>query len=129
VKRGEVYLVNPQPVKGNELARIRPAVILSSQRVIDQPDLPLTMMFGAGAEHYPVLSGLHVKVDAATGHFRKDTVFSALQVKACDRRRFQDPRTGELKYLSTLDVPTMRRIEVALMFALELDGYLPLPNP
>jgi mRNA-degrading endonuclease toxin of MazEF toxin-antitoxin module len=121
-------LVNPQPVKGKELARIRPAVILSSQRVIDQPDLPLTVMFGAGAEHFPVMSGLHVKVEASTGAFRKDTVFSALHVKACDRSRFQDPKTGELKYLSTLDAPTLRRIEIALMFALELDEYLPLPT-
>jgi mRNA-degrading endonuclease toxin of MazEF toxin-antitoxin module len=126
MKRGEVYLVNPQPAKGVELARIRPGVIVSTQAVIDQADLPVAVMFGSGAEHYSALNELLVKVDARAGHFRKDTVFSALQVKACDRVRFLDPKSGEAKYLSTLDTATMKLVDRALMFAFGLDAFLPL---
>jgi mRNA interferase MazF len=128
VKRGEVYLVNPQPAKGTELSKIRPAVIVSTEAINEQDSLTILVMLGSGAENFPQASPLTVKVDAKSGHLRKDTVFSALQLRALDRSRFFDPKSGETKYLSTLDAKTMLSIDRALLFALELHRYLPLPE-
>ena len=36
MRRGELYLVNPQPAKGVELAKIRPALIVSSDAINPQ---------------------------------------------------------------------------------------------
>ena len=128
MKRGEVYLVNPHPAKGTELSKIRPAVIVSTEAINEQDSLTILVMLGSGAENFPQPSPLMVKVDAKSGHLRKDTVFSALQLRALDRSRFFDPKTGETKYLSTLDAKTMLSIDRALLFALELHRYLPLPE-
>lgn len=124
MKRGEVYLVNPHPAKGSELSAIRPAVVVSTNAVNEQDNLPAIVMLGAGAEHFKRPSPLEVKVEAASGHLRKDTVFSALQIRALDRSRFADPKTGELKYLSTLDAKTMQAVDQALLLALNLETYI-----
>jgi mRNA interferase MazF len=128
VRRGEVYLVNPQPAKGVELAKIRPALIVSSDAINEQPSLPVLVILGSGAEHYSVESPALVRVEAKSGHLKKDTVFSALHLKSFDRSRFEDPKTGELKYLCTLGEGHMRKVDMAMLFALELHPYLPLAD-
>jgi mRNA-degrading endonuclease toxin of MazEF toxin-antitoxin module len=111
-----------------ELSRIRPGVIVSSDVVNDQPGLPVMVMLGSGAEHFPDETPLEVRVDAKSGSLRKDTVFSALQLRAVDRSRLVDPKTKEAKYLCTLDSKTMERIDFALLFSMDLHHYVPLTD-
>lgn len=116
VKRGEIYFVSLDPVKGREQAGRRPVLVVSSDAINPQP-LVITVVVGTDAKNisrdYPV----NVRVDAEESGLPRDTVFLCFQLRSLDPNRFHEPSA---KRAGALPLERMAEIEEALRLVLAL---------
>ncbi|MBY0544060.1 MAG: type II toxin-antitoxin system PemK/MazF family toxin [Gammaproteobacteria bacterium] len=59
--RGGVYLARLDPVKHNEVGKIRPIVVLTSQRILDA-GVSLLFVCPLSSQSHPKFSHLHVEI-------------------------------------------------------------------
>ena len=113
VRRGEIYFVNLNPVEGREQAGHRPVLVLSRDAI---NRLPLVVAIVVGtkgqniARDYPT----NVRVSSAESGLPMETVFLCFQLRSLDPKRFPSNPAGKLTD------ETMRRIEDAIRYSLEL---------
>ena len=92
VKRGEVYDVDLNPVKGSELKGKHPAVVISIDAINKNAAIviicPITDALGKD-------SPVHIPVDAEEGGLVKESIVHCGQIRAIDKERLQK-RLGEL---------------------------------
>jgi mRNA interferase MazF len=105
-KRGEIWLVNFDPAVGAEIQKIRPAVVMSVDRVARLPlrvVVPLTD-WKPQYIHYPWF----VQISAnATNGLTKDSGADAFQVKSVSEDRFR-------RYLGDAGAPEVDAIAAAV---------------
>jgi len=116
IKRGDVYFVSLDPVKGREQAGYRPIVVVSSDVINSQP-LVVTVVPGTDAKNIERSYSTNIRVSAAESGLSKDTVFLCFQVRSIDPSRFAE--TGA-KRIGTLPSLRMREVESALRRVLVL---------
>ena len=95
VQRGEIYLVDLNPVHGREQAGRRPVLVLSADAINRLP-LVVTVVVGTKGENllrdYPT----NVRVPAADCGLPMETVFLCFQLRSLDPKRFLGPPVGRL---------------------------------
>lgn len=113
MRRGEIYFVNLNPIKGREQAGRRPVLVVSSD-AINKQSLVVTVVVGTSGKHvardYPV----NVRVPAQESGLLGETVFMCFQVRSLDHDRFIDSATGRATPAGVLSSERMRQVADAL---------------
>lgn len=110
-RRGEVYLVNFDPVIGAEIRKTRPALIL--QNDIANRYSPLTIVSAISSQFKEPLYPTEVLLKAGEGGTTKDSVVLLNQIRSVDKRRL-------VRRMGTIRSDTMRRIDRSVLISLGL---------
>jgi mRNA interferase MazF len=113
IQRGEVYWVDLNPVVGREQKGIRPAVVVSSDKVNSAP-LVVLVVPGTHGRHVRTDYPENVRVPAGEANLPDETVFMTFQMRAVDRARLQGAALGQLGQ------PSMEEIDAAMGRSLSL---------
>jgi mRNA interferase MazF len=108
-RRGEVYLVNFDPVIGAEIRKTRPALIL--QNDIANRHSPLTIVAAITSQFEEPLYPTEVLLKAGEGGTTKDSVILLNQIRSVDKGRL-------VRRLGTIRSETMRRVDRSLQISL-----------
>jgi len=113
IKRGQIYFVDLDPIRGREQAGRRPVLVVSADAINRLP-LVVTVVVGTSAENIAKDYPTNVRVSAAESGLAKDSVFLCFQVRSLDPGRFRQPPAGV--------VPSgrMKEVDEALRLALAL---------
>ena len=95
IKRGDIYFVNLNPVKGREQAGRRPVLVLSVDAINNLP-LVVTVIVGTKGENITRDYPTNVRVSAEDSGLPLETVFLCFQIRSLDARRFADEPAGKL---------------------------------
>lgn len=113
MKRGEIYFVNLNPVRGREQAGKRPVLVVSVDAINRLP-LVVTVVTGSKASNFQRDFPTNVRVTAVESGLPEDTVFLCFQLRSIDASRFTSKPVGSLSN------KTMREIEDTLRYCLGL---------
>jgi len=92
IKRGEIYKVDLDPIRGSEIQKKRRAVIVSTDAINESSSVVITCPITDG---FGKTSSIHVEIPAGEGSLEKDSVAHCGQVRAVDKERLGD-RVGKL---------------------------------
>ena len=109
IKRGEIYFVNLNPVRGREQAGKRPVLILSID-AINQLPLVVTVVVGTKGENISRDYPTNVRVSSAESGLSLETVFLCFQIRSLDAGRFSPKPAG------SLTARKMSEIEIAVRY-------------
>ncbi len=110
-RRGEVYLVNFDPVIGSEIRKTRPALIL--QNDIGNRHSPLTIVAAITSQYEEPLYPTEVLLKTREGGATKDSVILLNQIRSVDKRRL-------VRRLGAVAPDTMYTVNRALQISLGL---------
>ena len=94
IERGEIYLVNLNPVHGREQAGRRPVLVLSVDAINRLP-LVVTVVVGTKGENVARDYPTNVRVPLAESGLPMETVFLCFQLRSLDASRFAGPPAGK----------------------------------
>ena len=112
IKRGDILLVNFEPVKGSEQGRIRPAIVI--QNDILNKFSPLTIVAPVTSKVYEKEYPTNVFIKRDESVFNNDSTILLNQIRTVDKRRI-------VKRLGSLDTFFMNKIDLAIKICLALD--------
>jgi mRNA interferase MazF len=95
VKRGEIYFVNLNPVKGREQAGTRPVLVLSIDAINSLP-LVATVVIGTKGDNVARDYPTNVRVPPDESGLQMETVFLCFQIRSLDLNRFPAQADGVL---------------------------------
>jgi mRNA interferase MazF len=113
IKRGEIYFVNLNPVKGREQAGKRPVLVLSID-AINQLPLVVTVVVGTKGENISRDYPTNIRVSTAESGLSLETVFLCFQIRSLDTVRFTPEPAGHLTD------EKMNEVEAAVRYCLGL---------
>ena len=113
IRRGDIYFVDLNPVRGREQAGRRPVLVLSVN-AINQLPLVVTVVVGTSGENISRDYPTNVRIAAADSGLPMETVFLGFQIRALDPARFPASPAGRLPETS------LERIEAAVRYCLGL---------
>ena len=113
IERGDIYLVNLNPVQGREQAGRRPVLVLSVNAINRLP-LVVTVVIGTKGENVARDYPTNVRVSSAESGLPMETVFLGFQLRSLDPSRFAGPPAGKVSGL------TLNKIETAVRHCLGL---------
>ena len=120
IKRGGIYLVNLNPIKGREQAGRRPVIVISSDAINKQP-LVVSVVVGTDARNVPRDYSTNVRVPSVETGLPKDTIFLCFQIRSLDPKRFYDPKTKQPQLIGTMPPHRMKEVVEALKLVLEIE--------
>jgi mRNA interferase MazF len=110
-RRGDICLVALDPVMGSEISKTRPALIVSND-INNRFSGTLTVL-PITSKNIRKIYPFEVFLQQGMGNLPKDSKIKADQVRTLDKRRF-------VKFIGTVDVEIMERVEAALMIHLQI---------
>lgn len=113
IKRGEIYFVNLNPIKGKEQSGIRPVLVLSIDAINELP-LVVTVVVGTKGENIQRNYPTNVKVSPLESGLPLETVFLCFQIRSLDQNRFSTQPSGKLSE------EKMEEVEIAIRYCLGL---------
>ena len=113
IRRGEVYLVNLNPVQGREQAGLRPVLVLSADTINRLP-LVISVVVGTKGENVTRDYPSNVRISAAESGLPMETVFLGFQLRSLDPGRFVGPPAGKIS------VAMLEKVESAVRHCLGL---------
>lgn len=113
IKRGEIYFINLNPVKGREQAGERPVLVLSIDS-INQLPLVVTVVVGTKGENISPDFPTNVRISSSESGLPLETVFLCFQIRSLDKNRFLNSPAGKIS------VEKMIEIETAIRYCLGL---------
>ncbi len=96
IRRGDIYFVDLNPVKGREQAGTRPVLVLSSD-LINKLPLVVTVIVGTKGENVQRDYDTIVRVSPHESGLPIETVFLCFQLRSLDPNRFPKKRAGRLQ--------------------------------
>jgi mRNA interferase MazF len=113
IQRGDIYLVNLNPVAGREQSGRRPVLVLSTDAINRLP-LVVTVVVGTKGENIPRDYPTNVRLSTAESGLPMETVFLCFQLRSLDPGRFATPPAGKVSSA------TLEKIENAVRYCLGL---------
>jgi len=113
IQRGEIYLVNLNPVEGREQSGRRPVLVISADAINRLP-LVITVVVGTKGANITRDYPTNVRLSSAETGLPAETVFLCFQIRALDPSRFGEPAT--VKVSSAV----LEKVENAVRFCLGL---------
>jgi mRNA interferase MazF len=95
VRRGEIYLVDLNPVQGREQAGRRPVLVLSIDAINRLP-LVVTVIVGTKGENLTRDYPTNLRVSSAESGLPMETVFLCFQIRSLDLSRLIGPPAGRV---------------------------------
>ncbi|MFH1376838.1 MAG: type II toxin-antitoxin system PemK/MazF family toxin [Candidatus Woesearchaeota archaeon] len=111
VKRGEICLVNLDPVRGSEQGKIRPVLII--QNDVSNQYSPTTIIAPITSKIYNKEYPTNVELPKASSKLKKDSTVLLNQIRTIDKSRI-------IKKVGKLDKYMMKKVEIAIKISLEL---------
>lgn len=112
IKRGDILLVNFEPVRGSEQGRIRPAVII--QNNILNKLSPLTIVAPITSKSYEKEFPTNVFIKKEDSVLKRNSTILLNQIRTIDKRRI-------IKKLGSLDIFLMNKVDMAIKISLGLN--------
>lgn len=113
IRRGDIFLVDLNPVQGREQSGRRPVVVVSADYLNQRP-LVVTVIPATKAENVAKPYPSTVWVPATETGLRHDSVFLCFQLRSLDQTRFPVSPVGRLSD------PWMSESEKVVRFCLNL---------
>tara|TARA_Y100000310_G_scaffold137707_1_gene136672 strand:+ start:430 stop:777 length:348 start_codon:yes stop_codon:yes gene_type:complete len=111
IKRGEIVLVNLEPVEGSEQGGIRPCLIIQNDN--GNKYSPLTIIAPITSKPFKKEFPTNVSIPKEISKLDKDSTILLNQIKTIDKSRI-------IKMISSLDNFTMNKVDKALKVSLSL---------
>ncbi len=112
IKRGDILLINFEPVKGSEQGRIRPAVVI--QNDILNKFSPLTIVAPITSKIYEKEYPTNVFIKKEESKLNNDSTILLNQIRTIDKRRIA-------KRLGSLSIFLMNKVDLAIKICLSLN--------
>lgn len=95
IRRGEIYFVDLNPVRGREQQGNRPVLVLSIDSINKLP-LVVTVVVGTKGENIGRDFATNVRIPVSESGLPIETVFMCFQIRALDPRRFLEKPAGKI---------------------------------
>ena len=112
IKRGDILLVNFEPVKGSEQGRIRPAIVV--QNNILNKFSPLTIVAPVTSKIYDKEYPTNVFIKKEDAELNNDSTVLLNQIRTIDKKRI-------IKKIGFLDSLLMKKVDLAIKICLSLE--------
>jgi|SRR3989344_2168239 len=112
VKRGDIFLVNLEPIKGSEQGGIRPVLII--QNDISNKYSPVTIVAAITSKIFDRQYPTNVSLPKEDSKLDKDSTVLLNQIRTIDKSRI-------IKRVSSLNYGFMRQVELAIKISLGLE--------
>ncbi|MBT9149600.1 MAG: type II toxin-antitoxin system PemK/MazF family toxin [Dehalococcoidia bacterium] len=112
VKRGNVFLLDLNPVVGTEQSGIRPALIIQIDRANEKS--PHTIIVPFTTKIKEAILPSHVNIPAGVGGLAKDSVLLCEQIRVIDKRRL-------VRKIGNIGTENLQKVATALKVILGLD--------
>ena len=112
IKRGDILLVNFEPVRGSEQGRVRPAIVI--QNDILNKFSPLTIVAPVTSRIYDKEYPTNVFIKEEESGLNNDSTVLINQIRTIDKRRI-------VKKLGFLNTFLMSKIDMAIKVCLAID--------
>src|SRR5258708_6978811 len=112
IKRGDIWTADLRPGKGQEVAKKRPALVISNNTL--NTISPTVIIIPISSQKYSVLGPERIFLSAKDSSLPKDSVILSYQIRAVDKARL-------LKRVSSLKETILQEVEDALKIVLDLD--------
>lgn len=113
VRRGQIYFVNLNSVRGREQSGTRPVLVISAD-TINQLPLVVTVVVGTKGENIARDYSTNVRVSATDSGLPMETVFLGFQIRSLDSSRFPPTPAG------SVTGAMLQQIEDAVRYCLDL---------
>lgn len=113
IERGDIYLVDLNPVQGREQSGRRPVLVLSVNAINKLP-LVVTVVIGTKGENVARDYPTNVRIPAAESGLPMETIFLCFQLRSLDPARFAAAPAGKVSGA------TLGKIETAVRHCLGL---------
>jgi mRNA interferase MazF len=113
IKRGDIYFVELNPVRGREQAGRRPVLVLSVDEINRLP-LVVTVVVGTSGKNVRRDYSTIVRLSSKETGLPEETVFLCFQIRSLDPQRFPKKRAARVS------LHAMQRIEVSVRYCLGL---------
>ncbi|MBI3851230.1 MAG: type II toxin-antitoxin system PemK/MazF family toxin [Verrucomicrobia bacterium] len=113
IERGDICLVDLNPVQGREQAGRRPVLVLSVNAINKLP-LVVTVVIGTKGENVERDYPTNVRIPAAESGLPMETVFLCFQLRSLDPARFAGVPAGKVSGV------TLQRVENTVRHCLGL---------
>jgi mRNA interferase MazF len=113
IQRGEIYMVNLNPVQGREQAGYRPVMVLSVDAINRLP-LIVIVVVGTKGENLTRDYPTNVRVSPRESGLPLETVFLCFQIRSLDPARFHGRAAGKVSG------QILEKIEAAVRYSLGL---------
>jgi len=112
IKRGDIILVNLNPIVGSEQGKIRPAVVI--QNNIGNVYSPTTIIAPITSKIFSKEFPTNVLLFSKDSGLEKDSTILLNQIKTIDKSRI-------IKKIHSLDKEIMEKVDLAIKVSLALD--------
>jgi|SRR3989344_1103556 len=112
IKRGDIVLVNLEPVKGSEQGGIRPCLIIQNDK--GNKYSPLTIIAPLTSKEFTKEYPTNVLVSREDSYLDKDSTILLNQIRTIDKSRI-------IKKISSLNSFLMNQVDMAIKISLALD--------
>jgi len=112
IRRGDIVLVNLDPVIGSEQGKIRPAVVM--QNDMGNEYSPITIIAPITSKIFSKEFPTNVKITQKESGLKEDSTVLLNQIRTIDKSRIT-------RKISTLNAETMSRINLAIKISLALE--------
>jgi len=112
IKRGEIVLVNLEPVVGSEQGRIRPVLVI--QNDISNEFSPTTIIAPITSKVYKKEYPTNVFISKQDSKLDKDSTILLNQIRTIDKSRI-------IKKISNLNDFIMKKVDLAIKVSLSLE--------
>jgi len=109
IKRGEIYIVNFDPVIGSEISKSRPALVL--QNDVANHYSPVTIVAAISSHYGDHVYPTEVLINLPEGGLSEASVALLNQIRTIDKRRI-------VKKLGRLNPETMEKVDRAISISL-----------
>jgi mRNA interferase MazF len=113
IERGDIYLVDLNPVQGREQAGRRPGLVLSVNAINRLP-LVVPVVIGTKGENVARDYPTNVRIPSAESGLPMETVFLCFQLRSLDTSRFSGTPAGKISGA------TLGKVETAVRHCLGL---------
>jgi len=112
IKRGDIFLINLEPVKGSEQGGIRPCLII--QNNYGNKYSPLTIIAPITSKHFTKEFPTNVFLEKKESKLNRDSTILLNQIRTIDKKRL-------IKKISSLNEHLIRSVDLALKISLGFD--------
>ena len=112
IKKGDIFLVNLDPVIGSEQGRVRPVLII--QNNLSNEYSPTTIIAPITSKIFSKEFPTNVQLSSNESRLDKDSTILLNQIRTIDKSRI-------LKKFSSLDYDLMEKVNLAVKVSLDLN--------